>query len=292
MNILSNNNRYSLFINKNMELVETIVVKLDEVARAMNYYVMQKMGYDSVNLYDKTTWKYYQNIAGVYHLSDTPIKIRSLDLDEEIDFTKENLERHKITKTAYRYGTRYYRELVSLHPQQELLILGVLYPVDINIAIDSKDGTILNYPKNLVEENEYSLIEKLQSWCYNYLYRWVNNQFTLSDDLYVATYVSQFYLHMLQALISIRLETCRTNEAHSYHIQQYLASHGFLDSYLDKLTKEQALFFYRNIRYIERNAGKRDTFDWLTENIMTKRDLPLYEITMKHNTSKVGVPNV
>ncbi len=268
------------------------MVKLDEVARAMNYYVMQKMGYDSVDLYDKTTWKYYQNIAGVYHLSDTPIKIRSLDLDEEIDFTKENLERHKITKTAYRYGTRYYRELVSLHPQQELLILGVLYPVDINIAIDSKDGTILNYPKNLVEENEYSLIEKLQSWCYNYLYRWVNNQFTLSDDLYVATYVSQFYLHMLQALISIRLEACRTNEAHSYHIQQYLASHGFLDSYLDKLTKEQALFFYRNIRYIERNAGKRDTFDWLTENIMTKRDLPLYEITMKHNTSKVGVPNV
>ncbi len=289
MSTLTNNNRYSLYVNKNIELVETIVVKFDDVASAMNQIVINKTGYDSVNFSDRTTWKYYQNISGNYHLSDNLIKIKSLDLDEEILFSKEKLKDHKITKQAYRYGSRYYNELISLYPDQEMLILGILYPVDINTAIEAKDGTILTYPADLIESNEYTLKDRLQQWSYDYVFRWINKQYTLSDDLYLATYIAQYYLHMLQALMSIRLENCKTNEVHSYHIQQYLSSHGFLDSYLDILTLEQSLFFYRNIEYIEHNSGKRDTFDWLVDNTMTKRDLPLYQLTMKHNTQNIGV---
>jgi hypothetical protein len=284
---LNTNNRYTLYLNKCIELISTIVIKFDDVADAMNNLVITKLGLDSIDYSDKSTWKYYQNIAGIYHLTDTKMKIKSLDIDQEIDFTIENLKTNKNTKLAYTYDSRYYRELVSLYPDQELLIKGILYPVDINVAINSKDGTILNYPKDLIEDNEYSLINKLQKWIYNYLFRWVNKQFCLSDELYVATYIGQFYLHLVQALIAFRLENCKTNEAHSYHIQQYLASHGFLDSYLSVLTKEQALFFYRNIRYIERNAGKKDTFDWVTDKTMTLRNLPLYEITMNHNTGQL-----
>ena len=41
------------------------------------------------------------------------------------------------------------------------------------------------------------------------------------------------------------------------------------------------------ILYIQKNAGKRDTFDWLVENLMTVRSLPLYDFTMKHNVSEM-----
>lgn len=284
---MSNNNRYKLYLDKNINLCETIVIKLEDVALAMNYAVIQTNGINSVDFNDRSTWKYYQNIAGEYHFSDSIIKITSLDVNQQIDFTKANLLINKNTRKAYEYGTRYYRELVSLYPEQELLILGILYPSDINVALDAKEGTILTYPKNLVEDNEYSFIEKLQKFIYNYLFRWVNRQYAISDNLYTATYIAQLYLHLLQACITIRLENCKTNQAHSYHIQQYLASHGFLDNYIAALTKDQALFFYRNIKYIERNAGKKDVFSWLVENIMTNRNIAFYELIVNHKTDMI-----
>ena len=289
VDILNTNNRYTIYINKCIELAETIVIKLDDVAYLMNYLVVSKLGVNSVDLTDKSTWKYYQNIAGIYHNSDKMMRISSLDIDGEIDFTVANLATNKNTREAYKFGSRYYTELVSLYPDQELLILGILYPVDINVAINAKNGQILNYPSELVEDNEYSLIRDLQTIIDNYLFRWVNSQYKLSDDLYVATYVGMLSIHVLQAIISLRLSKCNTNEAHSYHLRQYLASHAFLDNYLDALNKKQSLSFYRNIRYIERNVGKNDTLDMVIDKTMTIRNLPIYQLQVKHDVSRLNV---
>lgn len=277
-----------------MDLTSTILIKLDDVALAVNNNVISKHGYDAVNTYDPSSWKYYQNISGTYHFSDEIMLIKSLDLNIEIQFTVANLAKHKLTKKAYVYGSRYYKELVSRYPDQETLILGILYPTDINVAISAANGTILNYPKELVEVNEYSLINKLQDWVNKFLFRWVNRQYTLVDDLYVATYVYQLFSHLLMAIISYRLEMCKTNEAHSYHVRTYLASHGFLDYYLNALTLKQTLFFYKNIRYIERHSGKADTFDWLVDHTLTERAIPIYELKIAHNTSGISsniIPN-
>jgi hypothetical protein len=282
------NNQHKLYVDNVLNLAETIVIKLSDAAEAMNNQVRIDSGLDSVDINDERSWKYYQNISGQYHLTDAPILVDSLDSTESIVFTIANLELHAATKLAYQFGTRYYRELILRYPDKELLILGVLYPCDIDAAIAAKDGTILGYPKNLVEVNEYSFIPKLQKWIYNYLFRWVNKQYTLSDDLYSATYIGQLFLHLVPAIFNIRLEACKTNEAHSFHVQQYLASNGFLDSFLSTMTNYQALFFYRNILYIQRNAGKKDTFDWLVQNIMTHRRLPFYEYSMNHDVSAMG----
>lgn len=282
------NNRYKIYLDQTMQLAQNIVIKLDDVAVAMNYAVMLEHGGGSVDLTDKSSWKYYQNISGQYHITDKVIRINSLDIPSEIDFTVENLMINKATRIAYEPGSRYHRELITMYPNMELLITGVLYPTNKQTAIDTIDGTILNYPRYLIDDNEYTFITELQTWISNYLFRWVNKQFSISDDLYVHSYVYQLYSHLVQAILSIRLQKCRTNEAHSYHIEQYLASHGFLDTYLETLTKKQALFFYRNICYIERNAGKKDTFDWLTEKIMTDRDLPFYDFIINHNTKGIN----
>ncbi len=281
------NNYYQLYVEDCLNLAETIVVKLDDVAAALNYSVMRDHGLEAVNLYDKGSWKYYQNISGRYHFSDTMMQISSLDTAETIDFTAANLTIHLATRQAYQFGSRYYKELVLQYPEQEILILGILYPTDMQKAIDAVDGTIVSYPSALVEGNEYNFISKLQGWVYKYLERWVNKQFTISDDLYVASYVGQLYMHMVQAIFSYRLEACKTNEAHSFHVKQYLASHGALDVYLSELTKSQALWLYRNILYIQRHAGKKDTFNWLMENILTVRNLPLYEYSMVHNVAEM-----
>jgi hypothetical protein len=283
-------NNYQIYINKTLQLAETIVIKSSYSAQALNEWVIAEesgaSGYFAPVDPDPSTWKYYLNLAGEYHRIDRVMTVVSMDTLGEILFTKENLRIHRATARAYQYGTRQYTELVAKYPDQEELILGILYPVDIEQAIKAPDGAILSYPPGLVEENEYSLIDRLQSWIDHYKARWYIPGFDYTDELYGATMLGQMHLLLVQAILTARTELCNTNEAHSFHISQYLGSHGYLDAYIDTLTKKQALYFYRNIAYIERHAGRNSTFETLTEHIMTERYIPLAEYTMKHDVSK------
>lgn len=280
------NTYYQLYVDKSYELAETIRIKSADTVSAMNKNVKELNQDVGVDDGDPLTWKYYMNVAGEYHPTDVLMTVISIDTLEEITFSKENLEVHRATAREYKYGTRYYKELVARYPEQEDLILGILYPCDKQAAIDAEDGCILSYPTELIEINEYSLKAKLQDFIYGFKQRWVNPAYGLSDDLYPAYMEAILRMCFLQALISFRLDMCLTNEAHSFHVRQFLASHGYLDSYMDTLTTEQSLWLYKNIRYIQRNAGKQDTFHWLVDNIMTKRQLPLAEYTMRHNLSE------
>lgn len=279
----TSNNYFSLYIQQVLQLAATLVIKSEATAQAQNRWVTDYFGADMVDAFDPSSWRYYLNLAGKYHPVDTPMTVVSLDTQDEIVFSVENLLIHRATARAYRYGSRQYKELVARYPDQARLILGILHPLDIDAAIAAPDFQILGVLPGLVEENEYSLLTKLQTWINRFRVRWINEQFGLSDSLYPATALGMMYALMVPAIIAIRLEACKTNEAHSFHVRQYLASHGFLDQFFDKLTLKQRLFFYRNITYIERNAGKRDTFDWLVEHIMTERRFPIAEYVMRHN---------
>lgn len=276
------NNYYQIYVDSVKQLATSIVIKSNDTALALNKNLLVTYGPNAVSS-NMATWQYYLNISGNYHYANTVMTIISLDTLETIDFTKDNLRTHTGTAKAYSYGSRSYKELLNRYPEQERLILGILYPVDIQVAINAKEGTILSYPPMLIEDNEYSLIQKLQEWIDGYLLRWNNQQFMLSDNLYAATMYGIMFLNMVPAILNIRLAACKTNEVHSYHIRQYLASNGMLDSYVTYLNRKQMLFLYRNIAYIMRNSGKRAVFEWLTEHIMTQRGLPLADFQMRHD---------
>lgn len=285
------NNQYSIYIQNTFRLVETMLIKFEDAAFAMNEAVRLKYGVDAVDPGDKTSWKYYQNISGIYHFSDEEIRITSLDTLENIRFDKATLAQHPNTLKAYQYETRYYRSLLNQYPGRELLILGILYNEDkaslLTDVIAAKEGTIISFQRNLVEDNEFSLMTNIQNWIYDYLDRWVVRPFALSDDLYVATWMGQLYMQLVCLVINLRLRACKTNEVHSYHLRSYLASNSGLDVYLNYFTKEQALFFYRNILYIESYSGRQDTFEWLVENLFTKRSLPVVQFDSKHRQSNM-----
>lgn len=281
-----NQNYYKLYIDSVIELASTIVIKSERSADVINNRITELYG-DEPDPFDKTTWKYYLNISGQYHPTDPIIEITSLDDLSKITFDKTTLLNHPATLEAYRYGTRYYRELITLHPDMQQFILGCIYPVDINKAISALDGEILTYPDYLVEENEESLMTNLQRWINNFKFRWDNKQFNETHNLYAATNLGIMYLMLVPAILNFRLQACKTREAHSYHVRQYLASHGYLDQFLDYLNLKQRLFLYRNICFIERNAGKNKTLLWLADKLLTERNLPLAEYTMRHDTSSL-----
>ena len=283
---LSAANYYQVYIQNTFDLASSIIIKSNDAVNALNNYVNNYAavnGTASVDLANPASWKYYMNLAGLYHYTDTVMEVVSLDTLNTIPFTVQNLALNTATAAGYAYGTYNYKQLVSQYPDQEMLILGILYPVNMAKAIAAAEGTILGYPSSLVETNEYNLISNLQTWINGFKARWVNQQYGISDNLYPATALGLMYLNLVPAILNLRLRACKTNQAHSFHVRMYLASHGFLDQFIDVMTTEQTLFFYRNIAYIERNSGKQATFDWIVKHIMTDRGLPLANFLMRHD---------
>lgn len=271
------------FIDSNKTLIKTLCIKSETSAQSINDALIALYGQGSVDKGTPRTWKYYLNISGEYHSTDTLMTVTSLDTLEEISFTKENLRNHSATAKAYQYGSsRYYYSLLNRYPEQEQLLLGILYPANIDNAIAADDGAILTYPAHLVEPQEQTLIAELEGFIQRHMVRWNVQAFGLTDSLYNTSYHAQLYLSLLPKLLNLRLARCKTNEAHSFHIRQYLASHGGLDRFLPYMTLKQALFFYRNICYLQRNTGKTQTHELLIQKILTDRQIPLAEYSIRH----------
>ncbi len=274
------NNYLKAYIDANNALIDGLVVKMKYAVLAINREVKKEFGDAAVDQYDPTSWKYYMNVAGEYHVTDTPMNVISLDTREEILFSKENLRVHTATVAGYQRGTRYFKRLVREFPKQEFLIGCILNPADKEHAIKAEEGSILSYPPQLVETYETTLIYDLEKQIKDIQKRWNVEAFSLSDPYYAAVQAAILALSLRPILLNLRDRRRKTDEVHSFHLREYLASHQRLDRFLPYLTREQALWTYRNIRYIERNSGKIETFNLLLENLLNKRMIPLTEYTI------------
>lgn len=272
---------YQIYLRQIYDLTRTMVIKSSLIAESINREIQLRTGTISS---DPKTWKYYLNMSGEYHHTDTMMYVTSMDTLETIAFTKENLSLYRATADAYRYGSRYYRDLVSVYPEQESLILGILNPVDIEKAIASDDGTILYYDADLVEPQEINLIPRLQRFIQGYYKRWSNDMYAAVDEFFIPAQIGVLTTQIPLEILNSRLEACFTNEAHSFHIRQHLASNGGVDRFMNNMTLDQTLFLYRNIRYLIRNAGNQQNFNLLLNEFINARSLPLSEYRMEHNT--------
>lgn len=282
------NNYYQIYRRDIISLAKSLVIKHHDIA-VMTNKGLARQGFP-VSEENPKRWKYYLHLNGQYHETDQIIYIRSIDTLETIPFTKESLLTHRATKREYLPGGRFHERILSDYPNMTTLIRGILNPVSIDEAVDAEDGTILGFNEDLVETNEYYLIRDLQHWLYGYVARWYNTQYNLVDNLYLPMYLGQLYLHLVPTIERLRFARVNTREAHSFHVREYLASNGGLDRYLPYLTKEQTLWLYRNIRYVQNNVGKQQTFKTLVDEILTKRNIPLqgYHITHDYTEMNAG----
>jgi hypothetical protein len=287
--------QYTQYVEKTLQLAKTLTIKSEASCIGINNH-MKALGV--VLSDDPRTWKYYLNLAGEYHPTDQPMEVLSLDTLETIPFTKDALKDHVVTRESYLPGSTttnwdsvkanaYYVTLVERYPGQELLIRGILQPVDLETAVNAENHQILFIDTNLIESNETNLLWELQTRISAYLVRWDNPSYAVADDLYVTAYLGVLYCQLPGWLFNIRLANCKTGYAHSFHIREYLKSHNHLDTYFDYLTKKQMLFLYRNILYLENNAGKQDTFEWLSEKLLTDRGIGLAEYRLHHNLAEL-----
>lgn len=320
------NTQYNIYRKQTFNLAKTTILKLDEVSLAIN----NDLALVGRPLFDEDLrakfphapieafYKYYLNLSGQYHISDLQrlqemtghpfmtINLIGNDGTYQVDFTKELMERDPAVANEYRFDSYYYNELVTRYPDFEPLIMGILYPVKLELAVGAKNGEILyagGYVKDYVNENnevgyiettqvtangiiepqEINFIVELQKWIYKYISRWTNPGYAMTDDLYVPASLSVMYMQLPAVIMNIRLKNTGTSYAHSFHVKTYFDSHGRLGHVFDHLPLESSMWLYKNMHYYESNLGKDFTLQDIVKNVFTPAKVPLNGYDTTHN---------
>lgn len=236
------------------------------------------------------TWKYYLNLSGHYFVGpdpnnpiDIPMIILSLDTQQSIIYSTDNLHNHPKTKAAYVVGSDYYNTLCQKYPTQTDLIKSIRYPVDLSSAVNANDFTLLGYGAEFLESNEQDVIIYELNTFLNYVStRWYFS-FLAYEKYYIWAFWASLWQQLPMAIYTARLKYLHTSSAHSFHIWSYLLSNGISD-YSDILTPQQSLFLYRNLRYIHQNKGKQSTLVLLVNNLLNSLNVGLVGKTIYMNT--------
>lgn len=316
---------YDIYQSDTFHLARSIVIKLDLVAEAINKE-LSFSGYE-IAPDSPASYKYYLNLSGEYHKSDHDTLMRQygsrhimVDVATNtgyapVAFTRELFHGDAANRSLlneYQLGSNFYNRLVAKYPQFESLIKGVLSPIDIDEAIEAPNGAILavayqhrrtrengdvyytipptlkgTRTSTLIQPQEHNIITELQSWVSKSLFRWVVAGYSLTDDLYVPFVVGILSAMLPAKIMNIRWMNAHTSYAHTFHIKEYLNSHGMLGKYVQFIPLEQIMYLYRNVRYHELNLGKTTTFHALVDNMLTPTNVPMAGYYFKHDIAKM-----
>lgn len=252
-------------------LTNSLVVKITDIGIAINIGIKRR--YDIVTSDNKKEWKYFLNMSGEKHFSNKDVKIRLVENNELVSLTKNILDTFIYTRDELlKYG-EYYNKLVYNHPDEIGYIQGCMLPVDLDFAINSPDGSILNYNKNLVEYNEYTLIRNLEDHIQNFLFRYHIQEYILSDELYIPSLLAVLYSTLPNKISNLRLSKINTNEVHSFHLEHFFRSRLDLYDNIINLKPKTKMWLYKNLNYIMKHIGKQETLDTIAVKIFEESDV-------------------
>jgi len=266
------------YIEDTLSLTNSIIIKFKDNALFVNKRIRDFYGIEIPE--DPKEWRYYLNLNGEKHFTNTDVKIYILEEDTKVLLTKEILNQYPLTKEELlKYGSLY-KSLIKEYPNDIDYIKGCIFPIDYETAINAEDGDILAYNINLIEEQELSIIKELEKQIKNHIARWHVREYSITDELYISSYIGVLYSAIPRMIMNIRLSKIKTNEAHSFHVEQYFRSNLNLWDDIRILNKESIYWLYKNLDYLMSNVGRNKTLDIIAKKIFetNKIGLGVYEI--------------
>lgn len=233
---------------------------------------------------EKTIKDEYGNIT-YYAKEGEPIKYYTDYLFSEL------LEDYQYTKQELIKQDKVYKNLVELYPEEESYIKGCLFPVDIDTAIEAKDGSILNWNKELVETSEYGLIKELESHIQNFLKRWHVTNYTLTDELYIPAMMGVLYSSLPNKILNIRLDKILTNEVHSFHLEQFFRSKLDIWESVQIFKNETKYWLYKNLPYLIKHLGSNEVLNIIVEKIFEANGIGIGEFLLKRGQPVLKTDN-
>ena len=265
----------------------TLFIKLTDIGVSTNLYLKEATGID-YNNNDESTWKYFLNMAGIKHSTNSNVYINTRETGELVELTKDLLLSHSNTRRELFKQSDYYNQLVATYPTETLYIHGCMYGLELEKVLSAKDGDILAYNRNFIEDQEYNLITELQQFIKAFISRWRMSFFT-TDDLYVAGLVGVLYANIVPRIHSIRIGAAGTATAHSFHMEMFFKSNLDLWDDVSVLNKESLYWLYANFKNLLRQAGRNNTLSKIAKNIFDSNNIGLGEYILQVNTPKRDV---
>jgi hypothetical protein len=279
------------FTKANLQLYP---LSLTEFKRFEQYYQ------DMVKRYPEQEWL-IRRIIDPVEWEENNIYFTPVEAGPPTLLTKSNLAAYPETAKELRKKDVYYNGLILLYPTKKNFIDRIIDQTDyqpipgdnssfvLDDLLDMRDGTILFIDTRLIEKNEFTLVQDIQQWIYTFNERWNVSAFQNSDRLYPAAWLALLKMKLVPAIMNMRLERIKTNEAHSFHIWTYLGGYFKLDQYKDALTTDQALFLYRNIDRIVKTAGTKETLLFIYDNMIKNYGLQLNTFEIRQDNSNFDI---
>lgn len=261
-----------------LAFTNTLTIRFLDVAIAMNKGLIND-GY-AVDA-DKMTWKYFLNISGQKHISNSDVKVTVIETGNVESLTLNLLAQFPYTKKELLKGSSFFKELLLKYPNDTLFIKGCLYPADMTDAINSIDGTILAYDTAHIEQSEYTLIHRLESFIIDYLNRWHVRAYTIVDELYLPSMLGNLYASIPNKIMNLRLEAINTNQVHSFHMEHYFRSRLNLWDEIQVLKPSTKYWLYKNLDYLMKHVGKESTFQTILTKIFDENAVGVGEYLLR-----------
>lgn len=248
-------------------LVRSMIVKSSHQSEMINKNILKTYGSNYLDQNDYTSWRYYLNLNGEYHYSNARIEVYVIELGETRKLTKELLEANKKTKQELSLYATTYLKLVAQYPSEELLIKGIINPIDMATAYNANDGEILGYNHDFIGSYENDIMTRLNVYSKNIYYRWFNPYYIDVAEFYVATFLSYLYASYLTKLDTMRLENIHTHRVNKYHMDYFFKSN--LDITTTYMNHKSKLWLYQNLRTLMVHVGKDETLEQIIDNVLT-----------------------
>lgn len=270
-----------------MDLILSLVIKSTIEAEQINESILFRYGeLIGSDPDDMSTWKYYLNLTGQLWRYDTTMYITTLEDRTTIELNKTTLKNYPITHSELLKFGNYYNSVVSKYPDQELIIKGIIYNINMDEALDAEDGAILAYSDLHIEEQEYDVIHKLNEYSTRFMTRWVVPGYNKVDNLYTAAVLGTLYSKLYLKVFNIRMSNINTFRVHSFHINEFFRSHYDIDSkFLDKQTR---LWLYKTVKYIRSNLGNNTTLDLIIENLFTRNGIGIAKVMLTNKLPELN----
>lgn len=257
--------KWDMYRKEIANYVSTMTIKYSHFDELMQARLLKVFGTKIAN---PTESPYYLNLAGEYSPLDEQMYVWSLEKLKMVPFNRQLWTDYPSTAGLYTFGSENYIWLCKKYPNQVGLIKQICYPIpSIEEAYAASDFTILRHEPGFLQANEQDILYTAAKEILQYVSeRWYIFLY-YNEDQYPLVFFSQLLLNLYQGLLKARIEAQDTYAVHSMHVWDRLEANGLLP-YESILSDSQARWFYRNMRYLKENRGRKSNLILLADNLL------------------------
>jgi len=260
--------------------INSLTIKIDEIRKQYDYYTYVSNNQRPPEIHLS---KYYQNMIGNKINLDNDVYISVPNEINPVLFNKQLLLDKPYMKKELLKFDKTFNKLINDNPGMSDYIRGVLNDFSLESILASENYSILSYKSGYLQDNELSIISKLEEYISNFMAAYHNPKYMV-DELYLPALLSNLYSGLVLYTISLKFNNVLTNKVDEFHLGNKLLSYKHIYNNTTVFDYPTNIWLYGNIDRLKHNIGKNKT---LNEILVSVLDTNIYGVgAMEMNSNK------